>query len=408
MSNEKSPVIPILMPEAGNSMEEGLIVAWRVKPGDVIKPGDIVLEIETDKSTMEVEATDYSGRLARIMVPEGEYAKVKTPIAYIAERDEDLEALLGGTSAAAPEAKEKKSATTAAAPAPVAKPTVTNGSGRVKASPVARKMAAAGGLDLSSVSTGSGPGGRILSTDVERALATGPRTAPPPPRPLQTAGSEQRRPMSRMRRAIGRNLVISKQNVPHFYSKVTIDAAALFAFYKVEKTRYPVSVNDVVILACARAMMEHPPFRTILDGDDLVQFSGASIGVAVGMEEGLVVPVVANAERLALHELAAEVRRLVEGTKKGKVERAIQPTFSISNLGMYGLDEFTAIINPPEAAILAVGAIREGVIVRDGMMCPGRTMTMTLSCDHRVVDGLHAAQFLARVREFLEKPASLL
>lgn len=401
MSNEKSAVIPILMPEAGNSMEEGLIVAWRVKPGDVIKPGDIVMEIETDKSTMEVEATDYSGRLARIVVPEGEYAKVKTPIAYIAERDEDVEALLGAGSAPTTEAKQQKTATAAAPPPAVAKPTVTNGSGRVKASPVARKMAAARGIDLSSISTGSGPGGRILSTDVERASTTSPRAVP-------SVAGEKRRPLSRMRRAIGRNLVISKQNVPHFYAKATIDASPLFAFYKGEKAQYPVSVNDVVILACARAMMEHPPFRTLLDGDDLVEFPGASIGVAVGMEEGLVVPVVANADRMALRELAAEVRRLVEGTKRGKVERAIQPTFSISNLGMYGLDEFTAIINPPEAAILAVGAIREGVIVRDGMMCPGRTMTMTLSCDHRVVDGLHAAQFLARLRELLEKPASLL
>lgn len=207
-----------------------------------------------------------------------------------------------------------------------------------------------------------------------------------------------------MRRAIARNLQASKQTVPHFYVKLTIDAEPLFRFYKAEKTKYPVSVNDVIVAALGLALMEFPAFRTRLEGEELVTYPSANIGIAVGVEDGLLVPVLVGAERLGLEQLAAEGRRLAERARSGKIDGAGQGVFTVSNLGMYGVEEFSAIINPPESGILAVSAIREAVVVKDGMMRPGRVMTMTLSCDHRVVDGMLAAQFLGRLRELLEAP----
>jgi pyruvate dehydrogenase E2 component (dihydrolipoamide acetyltransferase) len=213
--------------------------------------------------------------------------------------------------------------------------------------------------------------------------------------------------MSGMRRAIARNLLASKQNIPHFYMRLTIDADPMMTFYRAEKAKYPCSVNDVVALACARAIAEFPAFRSRLEGEEVVELPGANVGIAVGLEGGLVVPVLVSAERMNFRQLAAETKRLAEAARKGKIEGLGQGVFTITNLGMFGVEEFSAIINPPEASILAVGAVREDVIVREGAMRPGRVMTMTLSADHRLIDGLLAAKFLARLKELLQAPAAL-
>ena len=391
-------VTPVLMPQAGQSMEEGMIVAWRVGPGDTIKVGQVIFDVETDKATIEVEAVD-AGRLARIVVAAGETIAVKQPVGYLAGDDADVEAYLGSRGAEAPAegpappAAEAPAEAAPAAPlAPPAAPAVVQG-GRVKASPAARKLAEQRHIDLAAVGRGSGPDGRILSTDVAGAA--------------HAAAGPVRHAMSGMRKAIARNLLHSKQTIPHFYARVTIDADAMYAFYREQKAAFPCTLNDVVTLACGRVIREFPAFRSRLDGDELIEQPSANIGIAVGREDGLVVPVVTGVERMSLRGLAAEARRLVDGAREGKVEGVGQGVFTITNLGMFGVEEFAAIINPPEAAILAVAALREDVVVRDGAIRAGRVMTLTLSVDHRVIDGLVAARFLARLKEVLEDPGQL-
>jgi pyruvate dehydrogenase E2 component (dihydrolipoamide acetyltransferase) len=210
-----------------------------------------------------------------------------------------------------------------------------------------------------------------------------------------------------MRRAIARSLQASKQSIPHFYMRMTMNAAPLMEFYRAQKTQYPCTLNDLLVLACARAMREFPAFRSRIEGEELVEFPFSNIGIAVGMDDGLRVPVITGAERLTLRQLAAESRRVIEAAHQGKVAAMGQGLLTISNLGMFGVEEFSAIINPPEAAILAVGALRETVIVSDGAIKAGRVMTVTLSADHRIIDGLLAARFLARLKETLESPDSL-
>lgn len=412
-----APVIPILMPQAGNSMEEGTIITWNVKVGDIVATGDILVEIETDKATMEMEATD-AGRIARLVAAEGDIVAVKEPIAFIAESDQDVDAYIAASGGTAKE--EPKAAAPAPAPKPAAapprpaaskpapRPVATTTGGRVKASPAARKMAKNRGLDLGAVGTGSGPDGRILSTDVER-IPAGASMAPVVVEPAQVVlGEPYHYEMTKMRRAIGKNLSFSKQNLPHWYIQLTIDADPMFKLYKQEKQRYAVSVNDVVVKACAVGLQEFPAFRTQISGNDMVEFPNSNIGVAVGTDAGLTVPVICGIEQMSLAQLGLESRRIVESARNGKVENQGKGVFSISNLGMFGVEAFSAIINPPEAAILAVGGIREEVIVKNGMMRPGRKMTMTLSMDHRVIDGYMAAQFFARLKELLEAPEQLL
>jgi pyruvate dehydrogenase E2 component (dihydrolipoamide acetyltransferase) len=414
-SAPEGSVTPVLMPQAGQSMEEGTIVEWKVKPGDTIKEGDIIFEVETDKAAVEVEATD-SGRLSRIVLPEGETIEVLKPVAYLADNDADVDAYLAGQGEQEP-AEEKKETPASpkaaeAAPQAVAPETPVEESTRVKASPAARKIAREKGVDLAQAGPGRGPGGRILSTDVEKAAAAQPvaaqAKAAAAPKPVDTEGQAVRRKMSGMRKAIARNLAASKQNIPHFYMRLTIDAEALFAFYRAEKAKYPCSLNDVIVLACAKCIQEFPAFRSQLDGDDLLEFPHSNIGIAVGLDNGLVVPVVLGAEQMTLQQLAGESRRVVDSARTGKIEGMGQGVFTISNLGMFGVDEFSAIINPPEAAILAISGVRETVVVKDGFMRPGREMTMTLSCDHRIIDGLLAAKFLARLKEILQAPVCLL
>ncbi len=392
-------VIPILMPEAGNSMEEGTILAWKVKPGDRVVAGQMLCEIETDKATMEYESP-AAGRIARIVVGDGESIAVKQPIAYLADDDAAVDVWLKGQGTGdgprEPTLATSSLDVTARVVDDHLSPSTVTVTGRRLASPAARKLASERHIDLATVGSGSGPRGRILSTDLAHA------------RPAAAASGEAiRRPMSKMRRAIAANLQKSKQTVPHFYVRLTIDADPLLAFYKAQKLVAGCTINDVVVAAVARTMMAFPAVRSRADGNDLLEMPDANIGVAVGVPDGLVVPVVLAAQRLTLPQLAAETRRVVEAARKGKVENMGRGNFTISNLGMFGVEEFAAIINPPESAILAVAAARETVVVKDGAMRPGRVMTLTLSVDHRVVDGLLAAQFLAGLKEQLEHPDTL-
>jgi pyruvate dehydrogenase E2 component (dihydrolipoamide acetyltransferase) len=417
-------MIRIIMPKAGQSMEEGTIRRWLKKEGERVEKGEILLEIDTDKATVEVEASE-SGILHKIICPDGVTVPVLAPIALMGEPGEDwdrslgevmadLRALMGGAASeqiaglAAGGPSEEKTPLIATPIVPetaqaASLETTRNISAaaheaeRVPASPAARRLAREKGVDLARLHPGSGPGGRILSTDLAKAAMA------------ESAGpAVQRRPLSRMRRAIGRTMQASKQNVPHFYMRLTLDADPRYAIYRDEKLKYPCSINDFVVRACALVIREFPAFRSRLENDELVEVSSVNIGVAVGMEDGLIVPVIVDAERLSLRQLAATSRRIFDAARQGKMESAAVATFTISNLGGHGVEEFSAIINSPETAILAVGAIRESVIVKDGFLRPGRVMTMTLSSDHRIIDGLLAARFLGRLKEILETPSVLL
>ena len=406
-------VTPILMPQAGQSMEEGTLVKWRVAVGDRVTKGDIIFEIDTDKATMEVESTD-SGRLARIILPEGGTLKVLEPVAYLAENDADVDAFLKGSATIGSATADQGSAPTqstssTSAPSETKSriaPVQTTDSGRVKASPAARRVASERGVDLASVGAGSGPQGRILSSDVPSPAPTpsAPKIVPAAqPSPVPAEGVRRKR-MSQMRKAIGKALSLSKQTIPHFYVKLTVNAEPLFNFYQVEKAKYPCSLNDVVVLACARAVSEFPAFRSRVDGEEIVEFPTSNIGIAVGMDDGLVVPVLIGAEQMPLKQIGSETKRIATAARAGKIEGMGQGVFTITNLGMFGVEEFSAIINPPEAAILAVGSIREEVIVSGGTLKAGRVMTVVLSADHRLIDGAQAARFMARLKEFLEYP----
>jgi len=388
-------VIPVLMPQAGQSMEEGRIIAWKVKVGDAIKVGQVIFEIETDKATMEVEAIE-NGRLAKIVVEEGGVAEVKTPVAYLADNDADVEAYLAKSGVSAKSESEKPQQASAVAPTQTHKqPVSVSESGRPKASPAARKAARDNGVDLSSITSGSGPQGRILLTDVS-ACEKG------------TSDQAQTIPLSKMRKAIATNLAYSKQTIPHFYAKTTIEAAAMFNLYQATKQKFKCSLNDFVVAACAKAIRQFPAFRSQYKDDHIAQSAQVNIGIAVGTDKGLTVPVVVNADKMTFEQLAAASKQVIDSARAGKLEGFGLGVFTITNLGMFGLEEFSAIINPPESAILAVGSVREGIVVKDGMIRPTRLMTMTLSADHRVIDGVLGAQFMALLKELLEKPEQLL
>jgi pyruvate dehydrogenase E2 component (dihydrolipoamide acetyltransferase) len=403
---DPSKATPILMPAASNTMEEGILVSWNVAEGDTIEVGQVICEIETDKATVEYESPS-AGRLARFIAHENDAIPVKQPIAVLADNDADADAFLatlGDASAAtAPTSPSASTAAAAASPSPAPRtavaPAPMTAEGRVKASPAARKMAAQRGVDLALLGSGSGPGGRILSLDIERADLSALAASD---------GKPIRRPMPKMRRAIGLNLQRSKQNIPHFYLRLTIEATPLLSFYRQQKPATGCTINDCIVLATGRAMAEFPAVRSQIDGDEIVEFPQANIGIAVGVEHGLVVPVVCGVDRMTLSQLAVEAKRVVENARNGKLDNVGLGNFTITNLGMFGIEEFAAIINPPESGILAVSAARESVIVQNGSMRPGHVMTMTLSADHRMVDGLTGAKFVARLKEILENPSESL
>jgi pyruvate dehydrogenase E2 component (dihydrolipoamide acetyltransferase) len=270
----------------------------------------------------------------------------------------------------------------------------TSRSSLTRATPRARRLLLERGADSSQI-TGSGPGGRITAIDVIRL---------PGDLGNEKADHDGRRPLSAMRRIIARRLVESKQTIPHFYLRQTIDAGPLADHHTRSKARFKCSLNDVIVKAAALAVREFPIFRSRLDADDLVELSRVNIGLAVGLDDGVVVPVLLDADRLGLDKLAAETRRLAETARARRIENTGQAVFTVTNLGMFGTEEFTAIINPPEAAILAVGALRDHVFARDGRPVVGRALTLTLSCDHRIIDGVSAARFIARLEQLLLSP----
>lgn len=387
MTATDKKVIPILMPQAGQSMEEGTILSWKAKIGDKIAVGQIIFEIETDKATMEVEAID-AGRIAKIVVNEGQIVPVKTPVAYLADNDSDVEAWLTAGQTDTNSSSNKQIGMPIIQTVKVEQTKIEDS--RQKISPAARKLAEQKAIDVSSIAVGSGPGGRIITNDIQNIS---PVVATPK--------------MSKMRKAIAANLTYSKQNVPHFYIKSTIDAQELFNSYKKTKQQIQCSVNDFVIRACAKAIRQHHAFRSQYKNNDIVELTNVNIGIAVGIDDGLVVPVIVDADKMDLKTLAARGRVIIENARNGKIDGMGQGVFTITNLGMFGIEEFNAIINPPESAILAVGAIREGVNVENGEMKPTRLMTLTLSVDHRVIDGVAAAKFLQTLKELLEKPEQL-
>ncbi|HEX8271718.1 MAG TPA: pyruvate dehydrogenase complex dihydrolipoamide acetyltransferase [Longimicrobiaceae bacterium] len=487
----------VYMEALSPTMEEGRLVTWLKNEGDEVREGDVLAEVETDKATMELVARG-SGVLRKRMIGEGDTSNVGTIIAVIAGADEDVSALTGGAEAVASQAPSTTEAPAAgraeavaaggdvgrgaaalaaagqteedqaergtpaqdtpagAAPTPVpgqgaaagtreGQPSIVptgggdNGQqagGRVKASPLARRLATEAGVEISGVQ-GSGPGGRIVKRDVEQAAQGGgaqrpaaeaaapapaaqapaaeaPQAAAPAPVPAAAAAAHDH-PLSQMRKTIAKRLALSSGPVPHFYLTVEIDMGAAMALRKRINERYAdqgvkVSPNDLIIKAAASALRRHPFVNASWTGEAIRLYDVVHIGVAVAVEEGLITPVVRDADRKGVGEISQEVKELAARgrEKKLKPEEYSGSTFSISNLGMFGIEQFTAVINPPEAAILAVGAVEDKVVVVNGEMAVRQRMHVTLTCDHRVIDGATGAQFLQTLKRYLEDPMMMI
>ncbi len=409
----------IRMPKMSDTMEEGVIVEWLKKEGDTVKSGDILAEVETDKATMELE-NYVKGTLLHIGVQKGDAVPVDGIIAIVGEPGEDIKALLAEASTKKEAPKEEVAESSAPAPqatpsapaAPVAnnnKVAVTTDDGRIKASPLARKMAEDKGLNIASIH-GSGENGRIVRRDIENYKES---AASVPAAPVYT-GQESftEVPVSQMRKTIARRLADSKFTAPHFYltMEINMDKAVEARGAMNEYSPVKLSYNDMVIKAAAIALRQHPQVNSSWMGDKIRTNQHIHVGVAVAVDDGLLVPVVRFADNKTLSQISAEVKDLADRAKTKKLQPAEWEgnTFSISNLGMYGIDEFTAIINPPNACILAIGGMKETVIVKNGEMRPGHIMKVTLSCDHRVVDGVVGSKFLQTFKNLLEEPVRLL
>lgn len=406
-----------------DTMEEGVIVEWLKNVGDTVKSGDILAEVETDKATMELE-NYVKGTLLHIGIKKGEAVPVDGIIAIVGKEGEDIDAILkeAASEAKAPKEEEKaeepkQEESTPAAnsqpAAPVANSsnnTVTSSNDdRLKASPLAKKMAEEKGIDINRVN-GTGENGRIVKRDIEEYK----ESAAPAALGGVYTGTEsfEEEKVSQMRKAIARRLGESKFSAPHFYLTMEINMDKTIEARKALNTYSPVklSYNDLVIKAAAIALRQHPQVNSAWLGDKIRHNHHIHMGVAVAVDEGLLVPVVRFADNKPLSQISAEVKDLAQKAK----DKKLQPdemsgnTFTISNLGMFGIEEFTAIINPPDACILAVGAMKETVIVKDGEMKVGNVMKVTLSCDHRVVDGVTGSKFLQTFKDLLEEPVRIL
>ncbi len=404
----------IEMPRLSDTMTEGVVARWLKKVGDTVKPGDLLAEIETDKATMEFEAP-VGGTLLHIGAEEGKPVPIGAVIAIIGKPGEDISALLGQAGASSVQTSPAP-APAGVAPAstptiPAAPPQPEASPGRLKASPLARAMAKEAGLDLSTLQ-GTGEGGRIIKRDVEAALQAQPAPKPSVSAPSAPAAPYTEQPLSQMRKTIARRLTASMQEAPHFYLSLSIsmENAAHWRERLNALSETKISFNDLIIKACAHALRKHPLLNASWTGESIRLYNEVHIGFAVAVEEGLIVPVVRHADRKGLAEIAAETRLLAEKARARKLspEEYSGSTFSISNLGMYGIEHFTAVINPPEAAILAVGAIQPVPVVKGETLAIERRMQVTLSCDHRVVDGATGAQFLQTLKQLLETPERLL
>ena len=421
----------ITMPRLSDTMTEGVIVVWHKKVGDNIEVGDILADVETDKATMELEAYN-DGKLLHIGVEAGQTIPIDTLIAVIGQDGEDISGVLSGSESSAKEeaVKEEVELTTVSEPvkessnaldtsASAAGAVVSNvaANGRLKASPLARKLAEDAGIDISLVK-GSGEEGRIIKRDIENAIESGVASSASPVHETITlptvVGQEQysEQPVSQMRKTIAKRLAESKFTAPHFYLKVTVDMDKAISARKQMNEVSPVklSFNDMVVKASAMALKQHPTINSSWQGDSIRTNEHVNIGVAVAVTDGLLVPVVRFADTKTLSHISAETKEFATKAKN----KALQPqdwegsTFTISNLGMFGIDEFTAIINTPDACILAVGGINQVPVVKNGEIVPGNQMKLTLSCDHRVVDGASGAQFLNTLKGLLEDPVKML
>ena len=428
--------IEILMPALSPTMTEGTLATWQKKEGDRVAAGDVLAEIETDKATMEVEAVD-EGVLGRILVPAGsENVAVNTPIALLLAEGEDASALQAGNGSAAAMGGRPATAAPAAAAAPPppaaareAKASAPAAGDRVFASPLARRMALQAGLDLAAI-VGSGPHGRVVKTDVEAAIAGGgkavtqpavasPSAAEPAPAAVAAALAPPTEahdvvPLSTMRRTIARRLAEAKREVPHFYLTVEVELDALLALRAQINARpaadYKLSVNDFVIKACALALQRVPDANASFGGNVLYRYRAVDVAVAVAIQGGLITPIVRGADAKSLGAISKEMADLAARARDGKLkpEEYQGGGFSISNLGMYGIKNFQAVINPPQSCILAVGAGEQRPVVKDGALTIATAMMVTLSVDHRVVDGALGAELLQHVKAGLEDPLSLL
>lgn len=439
--------IEILMPALSPTMTEGNLATWHKKPGDEVKAGDVLAEIETDKATMEVEAVD-EGKLGKILIDAGsEGVAVNTPIALLLEEGEDEGALEGysGGQAKAPPAAEPESAPAEAPKAggdaaagsaqaePAPKP-ATNGHAkgdRVFASPLARRLAEKAGVDLGAIE-GSGPHGRVVKRDVEAAASSGsakpapkaaeapaPQAAAPAPAPAAAAAPSSDRPheeikLNNMRKTIARRLTEAKQTVPHFYLDVDIAIDDLLALRKQLNERpnakAKLSVNDFVIKASALALRDVPDANACWGGDKILRYNVVDLSIAVALDGGLITPVIRDADQKSLSTLSSEMKALAEKARAGKLkpEEYQGGSFSISNLGMYGVKSFAAVINPPQGSILAVGAGEQRPVVKGGEIKAVTIMSVCLSVDHRVVDGALGAEWLKVFKAYVEDPMSML
>ncbi|MGK2872961.1 MAG: pyruvate dehydrogenase complex dihydrolipoamide acetyltransferase [Alphaproteobacteria bacterium] len=432
-------MITITMPALSPTMEEGKLAKWLVKEGDTVSAGDIIAEIETDKATMEYESID-DGTVGKLLVSEGQEAiKINAPIAVLLEEGEDKAALASFKIPEAPPAPaaggdaakpDKPAAPETAAPAPVAaaeKPSVqgTKPGARIVASPLARRLAAQKGLDLARI-TGSGPHGRIIKRDLDGAqpmAAAAPATAKTVAKPaanelaLFAEGSYEVVAHTPMRKTIARRLTESKSTIPHFYLTVECDLDGLLEMRQTLNARapkdegaYKLSVNDFIIRASALALKRVPEAHASWTDAGLLRHKHADIGVAVSIEGGLITPIIRHADAMGLAEISNAMRDLAERARVRKLKPSEYEggTFSISNLGMFGIREFSAVINPPHSMILAVGAGEQRPVVRNGALAIATQMSCTLSCDHRVVDGVLGAQFLNVFKGFIENPLTML
>ena len=401
----------ILMPALSPTMEEGKLAKWLKKVGDNIKSGDVLAEIETDKATMEVEASD-DGILHKIIGVEGNDIQVGVPIAVLRGAKETVAADYvpkGKEGGAQGQSHEVKVMAEVVQPTPVVTPlalsTPALSTGRVKASPLAKRLAGQQGINLSSVQ-GSGPHGRIVAADLAGA-ACGSRAV------VRKADSVEK--LSPMRKAIAARLTASKQTVPHFYLNASVRMDALLEVRKqlnahLESQKIKLSVNDFILKACGLALRDYPAANASWNTDSVVQYGNVDISVAVSIEGGLITPIVQNADQKSLQSISAEVKKLAADARAGalKPEQYTGGSFSVSNLGMYGVESFSAIINPPQACILAVGTTVETIVAEHGQPKVANVMSITLSVDHRVVDGALGAELLARVKYYLEQPAVML
>tara|TARA_B100000945_G_scaffold288287_1_gene260546 strand:- start:37 stop:1290 length:1254 start_codon:yes stop_codon:yes gene_type:complete len=411
----------VRMPRLSDTMTEGTVAKWHKKVGDAISEGDLLAEIETDKATMEFESFQ-EGVLLHIGVEEASTAPVDCILAILGEKGEDISAVIEADAAPVIEEKVEEpkqvEKDTSVKVDPIETPKVSSpvietspsvvvsnstSNGRVKASPLAKRLAKEKGVDISLIS-GSGEGGRVVKRDVDNYQSGVVRTG-------LTEERYSEEPVSQMRKTIARRLSESKFTAPHFYLSISVDMDNAISSRKAinAKLGHKISFNDIIVKASAMSLREHPTVNSSWRGDVIRRNEHVNVGVAVAVEEGLLVPVVRYTDTKTLSEISKEVKAFAQGAKEKKLQPADWEgsTFTISNLGMFGIDEFTAIINTPDSCILAVGGIQQVPVVKEGQIVPGNVMKLTLSCDHRVVDGASGAAFLQSLKAYIENPITM-